>query len=431
MTAGGMGEESVPELRHPRRILARSAARAEKRLILRAAGLEASSRASRVRRVRHDRRVRVLVVLTQPPLAEGGAPGKTAIGLLRGLVAHGVDVRAVAARQHFALVGEVPAGLPVEILPVQPPGPWRARLGRFRRPRGELAGGAFAARVRELAADVDVVHLEETETAWCDEGVETPSLVHMHYLVRRDRPLGRPWDKQFRDVAEIAAAERAAIRRHRHLVASSPLVAEALRRSAPRADVVVAPLSLDPSLYAAAPLDGPPTAGIIGTAGWPPTAAAMHELVVNVWPLVRARAPDARLIVAGRGTDRLGLRTTNGVTVLGEIESARELLGELSVLVFPLLRGSGMKVKVLEAIASGVPVVATPAGAEGIEAGPGVAVRTGADALAEATAELLGDRALRRERGSAARAAFAERYAPEPATAPLVELYRRMAGDRR
>jgi glycosyltransferase involved in cell wall biosynthesis len=375
--------------------------------------------------------MRVLVVLTQPPLPEGGAPGKTAIGLLRGLVAHGVDVRAVAARQHFALAGEVPADLPVEIVRVEPPGRWRARLGRFHRPRGELAGGAFAARVRELAADADVVHLEETETAWSDEGLATPSLVHLHYLVRRDRPLGRPWERQFRDVVEIAAGERAAIRRHRHLVASSPLVADALRRKAPKAEVVVAPLSLDPLLYPPAPLDGPPTAGIIGTAGWPTTAAAIHELVDRVWPLVRVRAPEARLLVAGRGTDRLGIIAGDGVTVLGEVESAPELLRQLSVLLFPLRRGSGMKVKVLEAIASGVPVVTTPSGAEGIEGGAGVAVHTGADALAAATAELLVDAALRRARGAAARAAFVERYTPEPATAPLVELYRRMAGDRR
>ena len=43
--------------------------------------------------------MRVLVVLSHPPLPEGGAPGKVALGLLRGLVAHGLDVRALAARQ--------------------------------------------------------------------------------------------------------------------------------------------------------------------------------------------------------------------------------------------------------------------------------------------------------------------------------------------
>jgi glycosyltransferase involved in cell wall biosynthesis len=361
--------------------------------------------------------MRVLVVLTQPPLPEGGAPGRVAIGLLRGLMAHGVEVRALAARQHFAVSGEVPSGLPLEVVEVDPPTPgFRHQLDRLRRPRGELRG-PFAALVREAAREVDVVHLEETETAWCDEGVSTPSLVHMHYLVRRDQPLGWPWQERFRQMVEVRLGERAAIRRHRYLVASSPLVAAELREASPGADVVHAPLSLDPSLYPLAPLDGPPTAGLIGTADWPPTAGAFRRLVERVWPLVRARVPDAELLIAGRGTEKLGFS--------GSVESGREFLQRLSVLLFPLERGSGMKVKVLEAMASGVPVVTTPAGAEGVE--DGVVVETEDERLAAAAAELLRDPELRRERGRTARASFERLYAPIPATRPLVELYERMA----
>ena len=236
--------------------------------------------------------------MTQPPLPEGGAPGRTAIGLLRGLVSHGVEVRAIAARRAFSVPGEVPADLPVEVVDVEPPGPMRARLQRVTRPLGELTG-AFSERVREAAADADLVHLEETETVWCGEGVAKPSLVHLHYLARLDRGFGAPWNKQFREVLDASRAERTALRRNRWVVASSPVVASELRR-----DVVVAPLSLDPSLYRSALLDGPPTAGLIGTAAWPPTAAALRTLVEEVWP--RVKAPEASLIIAGRGTERFG-----------------------------------------------------------------------------------------------------------------------------
>jgi glycosyltransferase involved in cell wall biosynthesis len=374
--------------------------------------------------------VKALVVLTQPPLPEGGAPGKVAIGLLRGLQAHGVDVQAIAAHQHFAVGGEVPDDLPVEVIPVAPLSPWRAQLGRFRRPRGELAGGAFASRVRTAAESVDVVHLDQAETVWCGEGVTTPSLVHLHYLARRDRSFGAPWRRQFREVLDSMRAERRALR-HRYLLASSPLVAEALRRGAPRAEVALAPLCLDQSLYRPAPLDGPPTAGIVGTAGWPPTAAAMRTLVSDVWPRVRRQVPEAELLLAGRSTEQLELPSSSGVEVLGEVTSAREFFQRLSVLVFPLRRGSGMKVKVLEAMASGVPVVTTPAGAEGIDPSEGVIVHTEVDRLAGEAAELLRDPAARQQRGAAARSDFERRYSPGPATEPLVELYRRMMRVRR
>ena len=305
-----------------------------------------------------------------------------------------------------------------------------ARLQRVRRPRGELAG-AFAEHVRAAAEDADLVHLEETETAWCDAGLDKPSLVHLHYLTREDRGLGPPWSRQFREVLDGVRAERAAIRRHRYLVASSPLVADGLRARAPGADVVLAPLSLDPALYRPARLDGPPVAGLIGTAGWGPTAVAMRLLVEDVWPRVRREAPEARLLLAGRGTGQLGLPEAPGAELAGEVDSARELFQRFSLLLFPLPRGSGIKVKVLEALASGVPVVTTPAGAEGIAATDGVAVHTEPEALAAAAVELLRDEQARRERGAAARDTFEKLYSPLPATEPLIELYRRLAATRR
>jgi glycosyltransferase involved in cell wall biosynthesis len=167
------------------------------------------------------------------------------------------------------------------------------------------------------------------------------------------------------------------------------MVADELRRLAPHAHVVAAPLTVDPLQYVRATLAGPPTVGFIGTGTWPPAAAAAKRLVFRVWPHVRRNYPEARLLIAGRGTDALGLPEGDGVEVMGAVPTASAFFGQLSLLLYPVERGSGMKVKVLEALASGVPVVTTESGVEGIEADGGIVIESDDKELADAAVAIL------------------------------------------
>ena len=153
----------------------------------------------------------------------------------------------------------------------------------------------------------------------------------------------------------------------------------------------------------------------------------MRELVGDVWPRVpaRPRTPSCSSRAAARTRSA---SAGDGVRVLGEVESATAFFDRLSLLLFPLRRGSGMKVKTLEALASGVPVVTTAAGAEGIAPSDGVVVSEDAGELARAAAELLRGRGRAQAARSGGRGRRSrEHYAPEPATRPLVELYERLA----
>jgi glycosyltransferase involved in cell wall biosynthesis len=296
-----------------------------------------------------------------------------------------------------------------------------------RRPLGYLSRGEFGERVRQLAAGADVLYLDQTQTAWCDLGTDVPSVVHLHYLALLDQPRVPRHPRTIAMRFGVAAAQRYAWQRHKFLVANSATVANELRRWVPRADVTVVPLVLDPEHYPPAMDARDPVAGFIGTARWPMTAGAARRLVERVWPLVRREVSEARLLLAGRGMDRLGLRGDDSVEIRGEVPSGAAFMRDVSVLLFPPVGGSGMKVKTLEALASGVPVVTTAVGAEGIAANDGVAVADDDEGIARATVSMLRDEEERKQRGAAGLQAFRRHHTPGVAAELLFELYSRMA----
>ena len=377
--------------------------------------------------------LRVLVVLPFPPLVEGGAASRCAIGMLRGLASHGVDLHVLAAdlRNDLRreLPGELPDDLPIELPAIQHPSRARTRWLRFTRPYGLLPTTAFGPIVRERARDADVVHFVELASASLIPLVDRPAVAQIHCLTRRDRDIRPPWTSEGRTALELLRAERRLRRQARWLLVNSQEVAAPLARMAPDAHVAVAPLPLDPASYTPrAPLEQP-VAGLIGTAVWPPTANAVERLLTSVWPRVLERRPEARLLLAGFGMEREAfahLPDLPGVEWRGTVPSATDFLRELGVLLYPLGRGSGAKIKVLEALALGVPVVTTPDGAEGIGGRGGLVVDVDDQALAEATVTLLGEAATRQAAGDAAFATFADHHAPSPATEPVLELYERM-----
>jgi glycosyltransferase involved in cell wall biosynthesis len=377
--------------------------------------------------------VRILVVLEHLPAVEGGAAAKCVLGMARGLQARGLDPVVLAATLGSDEDWSPPPDLRLEEVRIRRRPSWRARWNRLRNPRGLLASGEFGERLRELAASADVVHLDEVDPATAGADLSTPKAVHLAYLTPLDRDLGAPWRSEARDWVEYRFAERRVMRRNRWLVANSPKVATVMRRTAPRNEVTIVPLTLDPSSYETPARVEQPIAGLIGTAEWPPTVNAVGGLLSRVWPEVRRLAPDAELQLAGRGMtlERFVANpeaTSSDVRWLGRVDSAAGFLRDLGVLLYPVTRGSGTKVKVLEAISLGVPVVTTRDGAEGLVSLDGVTVATDEHELARAAAELLRDPVLRAEQGARARQTFLEHHSPLAATQPLVELYERMLG---
>jgi glycosyltransferase involved in cell wall biosynthesis len=146
-----------------------------------------------------------------------------------------------------------------------------------------------------------------------------------------------------------------------------------------------------------------------------PNMEAFDYLVSEIWPRVRQILPEARLTVAGaRPPQRiLELDGRDGIDVAGELPDLAPLYASHRLLLVPIRAGSGTRLKILEAMASGLPVLSTTIGAEGIECREGeeLLIADTADGFAAAAAGLLQASDQRIEALSrAARRLAVERY---------------------
>jgi glycosyltransferase involved in cell wall biosynthesis len=139
----------------------------------------------------------------------------------------------------------------------------------------------------------------------------------------------------------------------------------------------------------------PETMLFLGSFRHPPNQAGLDWFTANVLPAVLARKPKARLVIVGSEPPaRHSLPDLpENIELRGFVQDVREPLGRYSVFVCPILSGSGMRVKLLEAFAAGIPVVSTPLGAEGLAGKDGEICALAADpaVFAQRIVELFED----------------------------------------
>ena len=193
------------------------------------------------------------------------------------------------------------------------------------------------------------------------------------------------------------------------------------------------PLGMDTATLEAVwapPVDGPETHLFVASYAHRPNRLAAELLVTRIWPLVRAARPQAHLLLAGRGSREFlaGLApaaVAPGVTALGFVDDLAPLYRQATTVPAPLPEGGGIKIKVLEAMARGVPVVTTPVGAEGITvAADGAAVIAPADErFAAALVAVAGDTDRLAELSRRGRALVEEKFSWTAIAATLTGIY--------
>lgn len=156
-----------------------------------------------------------------------------------------------------------------------------------------------------------------------------------------------------------------------------------------------------------------PTLVYVGHYRHYPNYDAVQYFLKDIFPLIAKEKPETRFLIVGSGVTREMLALgSDRVTITGEVEDVGKYLGQATVFVAPVRLGGGIKGKVLEAMASGLPVVATREASEGIQCRDGehVLVAESAADFAAKTLALLEDRQLREKLAAAGRRLVEEEY---------------------
>jgi glycosyltransferase involved in cell wall biosynthesis len=190
---------------------------------------------------------------------------------------------------------------------------------------------------------------------------------------------------------------------------------------------LVLPNVADASLLDRPKLEPPrdPVVLFLGTLSWPPNTEGLERFLGHAVPALRERVPGLAIVVAGRGaSERLrALTAASQVQLLEDVEDDEPVYRQARCFVDASVGGAGTRVKILNAMARGVPVVATRDAASGLEAHAGVHLLEAGDpdSLPEPISRVLGDDDLWRRLSAEGRRLVRDRYSADTAFAALDE----------
>jgi polysaccharide biosynthesis protein PslH len=224
----------------------------------------------------------------------------------------------------------------------------------------------------------DLWHCEWTPYAHTLRGLPVPwvvmahnveSLIWQRYTEHERNPL-KKWYLR-RQWKKFDRFERWAYQKATLPIAVSPEDAELMRTRFQVAEVEVVENGVDTGFFVPNPdvTREPRTILFLGSLDWRPNLDGVALLLDEIFPQVRNYLPDARLLLVGRKPPewlRERAKSEAGVELHADVQDVRPFLWRSSLLAVPLRIGGGSRLKILEALASGLPVVSTRVGAEGL-----------------------------------------------------------------
>lgn len=203
---------------------------------------------------------------------------------------------------------------------------------------------------------------------------KTPIVMRAHnveYLIWRklaastSNPLKRWYIKKL--ALTLRAYELEHVNDFDGIVCVTDIDADIFRREGCRRPIMVRPFGIDPKPANNTNVE-PYSLFHIAAMDWQPNLDGINWFLDKVWPLIHSKLPQVNLYLAGRKMPETLLSLKQeGVHVVGEVPDAFEFMSSKQINIVPLLAGSGIRVKIIEAMSVGKPVISTSIGAEGIK----------------------------------------------------------------
>ncbi|MEO6304063.1 MAG: glycosyltransferase family 4 protein [Bacteroidia bacterium] len=173
----------------------------------------------------------------------------------------------------------------------------------------------------------------------------------------------------------------------------------------------------------------PKTIFYFGSMDWLPNQEAVKWFLENCWPTINKAVPDSKFVIAGRGMPQ-SFKQLNlpNVLTIENVKDGKTFFEQHQIMVVPLLSGSGLRIKIIEGMAHGKPIVSTSIGAEGIYCDPkkDLIIADKPEDFSNAVIELLKNDAKRIELEKNASAFAYKEFDNKKIVSKLVEFYNRL-----
>lgn len=322
--------------------------------------------------------LRILLILIEPPLPFGNAASRWFYVLYKELlrrnhkvtvlVASGVESDIEKAKKEFS------SDKQMHIFPFDKS---RGLLGKIKTwiyPQKIHFSRDFFLALKKINPDTfDILHIEQTWAGWSGLHWVEKSLINVHHLQTIDLEFvkTRSW-KQWLIYRSWFRAEKYLLSKYPYVRSCSPRLIPFIQKWGRKKKISFIPVGIDSSLYDFIPTEKRSSdkkiISVIGNMGWYPSYSATQRLLDHIWPQVQKTIPQAQLRIVGWGAKSAfgSWHGKYGVEVYENVPDIRPFFEQTTVMVYAPDRGSGMKIKILESLAFGVPVVTTSEGVEGL-----------------------------------------------------------------